>query len=66
MPLRNWEVGNIEKNVHLQNQLVEQFGASGRKAMMSKKKEYSKEEMNFALAVVEVSPRFWTEYFMRI
>lgn len=30
--MRNWEVGNIEKNVHLQNQLVEQFGASGRKA----------------------------------
>ena len=22
--MRNWEVGNIEKNVHLQNQLVEQ------------------------------------------
>ena len=30
--MRNWEVGNIEKNVHLQNQLVEQFGVSGRKA----------------------------------
>ena len=30
--MRNWEVGNIEKNVHLQSQLVEQFGASGRKA----------------------------------
>lgn len=30
--MRDWEVGNIEKNVHLQNQLVEQLGASGRKA----------------------------------
>jgi chromosome partitioning protein len=30
--MRDWEVGNIEKNVHLQNQLVEQFGTSGRKA----------------------------------
>lgn len=29
--MRDWEVGNIEKNVHLQNQLVEQFGTSGRK-----------------------------------
>ena len=32
------------------------------KAMMSKKKEYSKEEMNFALAVVEVQKctlRMW-------
>mgnify|MGYP000190623692 FL=1 len=30
--MRDWEVGIIEKNVHLQNQLVEQFGTSGRKA----------------------------------
>ena len=30
--MRDWEVGNIEKNVHLQNQLVERFGTSGRKA----------------------------------
>ena len=30
--MRDWEVGNIEKNVHLQNLLVEQFGTSGRKA----------------------------------
>ena len=30
--MRDWEVGTIEKNVHLQNQLVEQFGTSGRKA----------------------------------
>lgn len=30
--MREWEVGTIEKNVHLQNQLVEQFGTSGRKA----------------------------------
>ena len=29
--MRDWEVGTIEKNVHLQNQLVEQFGTSGRK-----------------------------------
>ena len=28
--MRDWEVGTIEKNVHLQNQLVEQFGTSGR------------------------------------
>lgn len=30
--MRDWEVGAIEKSVHLQNQLVEQFGTSGRKA----------------------------------
>ena len=33
--MRDWEVGNIEKNVHLQNLLVEQFGTSGRKATAS-------------------------------
>lgn len=31
--MRDWEVGNIEKNVHLQNLLVEQFGTSGKESL---------------------------------